>query len=90
MEEQVSIALQSNSETESLDFKRSFNPDSAAEWIELIKDIIAIANSGGGIILPGVEDNGSPATSDVSCVFDIIFLKETGEFVIDAWYIFYG
>jgi predicted HTH transcriptional regulator len=48
----------SKSESRSIDFKSTFNPDSAADWCELIKDIVAIANSGGGSILVGVDDEG--------------------------------
>lgn len=49
-------ALTATSENESIDFKRSFNPASTEEWLEIIKDIVAMANSGGGIILIGVKE----------------------------------
>ena len=52
-------ALKATKESQRLDFKRQFDPSSQGEWCELIKDIVAIANSGGGIILIGLCDDGS-------------------------------
>ena len=45
-------------ESKSVDFKSAFDPDCAADWCELLKDIVAMANSGGGTILIGVADDG--------------------------------
>lgn len=53
-------------ESASLDFKSSFDPQSKQDWCELIKDIIAMSNSGGGLIVVGVDDDGTPsANSDI-------------------------
>jgi hypothetical protein len=46
-------------ESKTVDFKISFDPDNAGEWCELVKDLVAIANSGGGSILIGVDNGGS-------------------------------
>ncbi len=43
--------LQATGESQRLDFKRQVDPASPADWCELIKDIVAIANSGGGTIV---------------------------------------
>ncbi|HKB89130.1 MAG TPA: RNA-binding domain-containing protein [Opitutaceae bacterium] len=51
-------------ETAELDFKASF--DVKHDWCELIKDIVAMANSSGGRILVGVSDDGVPSGCDVS------------------------
>ena len=53
-------------ENNHLDFKSTFDINSARDWCEIIKDIAAIANSGGGAILIGVNDDGSPSTFDVT------------------------
>ena len=54
-------------ESASADFKSSFDPQSKQEWCELIKDIIAMSNSGGGLIIVGVDDDGNPlANMDVA------------------------
>ena len=46
-------------ETADLDFKSAFDPASTRDWCELVKDIVAFANSGGGCIVFGVNDDGS-------------------------------
>ena len=47
-----------------LDFKSEFDVASAGAWCEVIKDIVAFANSGGGVIVFGVADDGSPSNYD--------------------------
>lgn len=49
----------------SVEYKASFDTDAAAEWLEIIKDVIALANSGGGVIIFGVDDSGQ--TNDFDC-----------------------
>jgi hypothetical protein len=46
-------------ESKYLDFKSDFDVASTAAWCEVIKDIVALANSGGGIIVFGVADDGT-------------------------------
>jgi hypothetical protein len=58
-------------ESWSLDFKERFDPKEPSEWVELIKDFVAMANSGGGVIVVGVCNNGQPATADVQPVLDL-------------------
>jgi hypothetical protein len=53
-------------ETETVEFKAQFDPASRQDWCELIKDIVAMANSGGGTIVIGVQDDGSPSGVDVT------------------------
>jgi hypothetical protein len=71
LDKRLEDALKGSCESESLDYKRSFEPTSTAEWLELIKDIVAIANSGGGAILVGIDDDGTAANTDVSAVLAI-------------------
>ena len=58
-------------ESKAIDFKESFNTDDSAEWIENIKDIIAMANSGGGILIYGVKDNGLKSNNEVSNIYAV-------------------
>lgn len=44
-------------ESKEIDFKEKFDPASSQEWCQIIKDIIAMANSGGGVIIFGVKDD---------------------------------
>lgn len=53
-------------ETKRLEFKEQFDVKADRGWCEVIKDIVAIANSGGGLLLIGVRNDGSPSGSDVT------------------------
>jgi hypothetical protein len=55
----IERARSATSESKYIDFKREFHTTSTEAWCEVIKDMIAMANSGGGIIVFGVEDNGT-------------------------------
>ena len=46
-------------ESKYLEFKEKFDSNQAGDWCEIVKDIVAMANSGGGIILIGIKDDGS-------------------------------
>lgn len=54
-------ALLSKRESKSVDFKATIDLDSTRDRVEIVKDIVAMANSGGGVIVFGVSDDGSPA-----------------------------
>lgn len=54
----IDDVLRADSELDDLDFKQAFDPDSAGDWLELLKDVVAIANSGGGFIVIGCLNNG--------------------------------
>jgi hypothetical protein len=51
-----------------VEFKEGFDVNSPRDWCETIKDIVAMANSGGGIILFGVRNDGTPSDFNVSLV----------------------
>ncbi len=53
-------------ESRELEFKEQFDPEESGGWCELIKDIVAIANSGGGRIIVGIKDDGQPSGWDPS------------------------
>lgn len=58
-------ALGATRESKHIEFKRGFDPTSPGEWCEIIKDIVALANSGGGIILFGLDNTGKPTGESV-------------------------
>jgi len=60
------VALARTAEKDDVDFKSTFDPNSNRDWLELIKDIAAFANSGGGYVLVGISDDGTPSGNDVS------------------------
>jgi len=51
-------------ESKHLDFKREFDISSGEAWCEVIKDIVALANSGGGVVVFGVADDGTNSNFD--------------------------
>jgi hypothetical protein len=55
-------------ESRYIDFKRSFDPTENGEWVELIKDFVAMANSGGGAVIIGVNNDGRRSGSDLTAV----------------------
>lgn len=64
-------ALTAVKETDRWDFKSQVDLNNAGEFIELIKDIVAITNSGGGVILIGVNDDGVAASGNISDLLKI-------------------
>ena len=71
--ERLLIELGGSAEKESrqVDFKEQFDPTSAADWSGIVKDIIAMANSGGGILVFGVTDDGTRSDFDRSIVMSL-------------------
>lgn len=53
-------------ESTRVEFKEQLDPKERRDWCEVIKDIVAIANSGGGSVVLGVKNDGSPSSWDPS------------------------
>ena len=62
----VRRACDGKRESKNLDFKIGFDTGSREAWCEIVKDIVAFANSGGGALVFGAHDDGTPADVDVS------------------------
>jgi hypothetical protein len=62
----VQKALTANRESKYIEFKETFDPDSTGDCCELAKDFVAIANTGGGILLIGLDSFGAVAGSNLS------------------------
>lgn len=71
MPEAINRALKAKRESKHVEFKRSLDSSSTGEWCELIKDVVAMSNSGGGIIIVGLENNGSPSGVSVDEVISM-------------------
>lgn len=67
----IDAYLDAECETGQLDFKAGFDPTSNQEWCELLKDIVAMANSGGGCIIIGRNDDGSASGCDVEPLLEL-------------------
>ena len=67
----ITEALINRTELADVDFKASFDPTSTREWVEIVKDLVAMANSGGGAILVGIADDGTSSGSDLGAVNEL-------------------
>ncbi|MBU4011981.1 MAG: ATP-binding protein [Proteobacteria bacterium] len=71
MPDLIQRSLSAKRESKYIEFKQGFDPNSPGEWCELIKDIVAIANSGGGIIIFGLDNTGIPTGNPVDSIAGI-------------------
>ena len=71
MSELMEKGKRAKRESKYVDFKQSFDPGSNGEWCELIKDIVAMANTGGGVILVGLDNGGKPTGENVQTVLEL-------------------
>lgn len=53
-------------ESKHIEFKKEFDVDSRKDWCEILKDIVSLANTGGGVVLFGVDNKGKPIGNDLS------------------------
>jgi hypothetical protein len=65
MNDLLKRALSASRESKYIEFKQAFDVTSQRDWCEIIKDIVAMANTGGGVILIGVDSRGTPNGFDV-------------------------
>ncbi len=63
--------LTAECETANLNYKSSFDPKSKRDWCELLKDVVAMANSGGGVIIVGINDDGSQSGCQIQGMLDL-------------------
>jgi len=71
MSQMTKKALKAKRESKYVEFKETFDPSQPRDWCEIIKDIVALANSGGGIILVGVNNKGVPTGFDPEVLLQI-------------------
>jgi len=62
--------LNAKRESKSVEFKEQFFPTDARQALEVLKDIVAIANSGGGALAVGINNAGESSGFDVQPVLD--------------------
>ena len=71
MTDLVHKALSAKRESKHCDFKGSCDLTLPGTWCEIVKDIVAMANTGGGVIVIGLDNVGQPTGSDVSAVLAV-------------------
>ena len=67
----ITNAAKAKRESKYFDFKESINLVQTRDWCEIVKDIAAMANSGGGCILFGVANNGDISGWNVDPVLNL-------------------
>lgn len=70
-DERLTQARSATHESKALEFKGQFDPTDPRELVEVVKDLVAIANSGGGAIVVGLSTNATPTGADVSAIVDL-------------------
>lgn len=71
MDSLIQKGLKAKRESKNVDFKSSLDFSEPHSWCEVIKDIVSMANSGGGVILIGLKNNGTPSGFDVTPVSEL-------------------
>lgn len=71
MDELVQRALSARRESKYVDFKSTIDVASTADWCEIVKDVVAMCNSGGGVIVFGLDNKGNPAGFDPAPILEI-------------------
>jgi len=64
MKDHIQRALTARRESKYVDFKGSLDFGESHTWCEVVKDIVAMANSGGGVLLIGADNKGIPTGFD--------------------------
>lgn len=67
----LNLASTAKVENKFIEFKSELNVNSPLSWCEIVKDAVALANSGGGIILFGVENNGTHNNFDRNVILNL-------------------
>ena len=72
LESLTQLAESAKDENDLIDFKREFSPQKkAAFWAEIVKDIVSFANTRGGVIIFGVNDDGMPSGHDCTSLYEL-------------------
>lgn len=69
--ELIEKAARARRESKYLDFKSEWDLASAGAWCEVVKDIVAFANSGGGVIVFGAQNDGSSSGIELTPLRDL-------------------
>src|SRR5207302_7956707 len=67
----VAGALAATRETRGVEFKSQFDPANTRDWCELLKDVLAFANSGGRVVLVGMDESGAPIEGAAAALLKI-------------------
>jgi hypothetical protein len=66
----ITKCLTAKRESKAVEFKEQFLPTDPRQSLEVLKDIVAISNSGGGTLVVGINNAGVATGADVRPTFD--------------------
>jgi predicted HTH transcriptional regulator len=66
----ITKCLTAKRESKSVEFKEQFQPTDPRQSLEVLKDIVAICNSGGGTLAIGITNDGKASGLDATAVLD--------------------
>lgn len=66
----ITKCITAKRESKSVEFKEQFDPTDAQQALEVLKDLVSIANSGGGTLVVGINNAGQGCGSDVRAVLE--------------------
>jgi hypothetical protein len=67
----LSRAAEAKRASRKVEFMERFDPQDDGDWAELVRDIAAMANSGGGVVVVGASNTGTPTGEDVQPVLEL-------------------
>jgi len=67
----IQRGLKAQRESKYIDFKAELDLGGPGAWCEIVKDVVAMANSGGGVLLIGLNNNGVPIGIDPQPILDL-------------------
>ena len=70
MDPRVAKCLSAKRESRAVEFKEAFTPTDPKQALEVLKDVVAIANSGGGTLAIGISNAGQVCNTGVQVVLD--------------------
>ena len=68
-EELVEKGLTQKRESKYVEFKSQFDGGTKA-WCDLVKEVIALANTQGGVVVYGLESGGTPSGRPIQDILD--------------------
>lgn len=71
VDELIEKGLSAQRESKYVEFKRSFDPASTRSWCGLVKEIVALTNTKGGVIVIGVDNTGNPVEENLGAARDV-------------------
>jgi len=64
-------AAEAKRESKHVEFKSKFDVGSTEDWCEILKDLVAMANTGGGVLVVGCDNSGQHSGANVTAILSL-------------------